>query len=460
MTTMNDESTFEARLTATFGRLADGARVDVDAVSLAAAVATSRRGGIGRWFDAMIRARTGSRWLVPILVGLLLLGLLAAAIIGARLLPERPEPLTRGVLESTGSMAEPRVAHTATLLADGRVLVTGGFTYLGDILTTDAAETYDPVMGTFTVVGHMHDQRERHVATRLADGHVLITGGEDNDAGEVFASAESFDPTSGTFSPAASMTSRREDHTAVLLRDGRVLVVGGRSDAYADSPLTPGIEVYDPTSDAWEVVSSTMSLGARNPTAIELNDGRVLITGARDLSSRSPSPTGTPYLALFEPGTGSYSLLGSASTGSTDPTWTDVVGAVEMPDGRVLLVDQEEGSVGVSRLLALDVSQGTFAKVADLPGPLTAAPVALGDGRVLFILASNTDCGSVSAFRFDPTEVTFEALGAVPRLGTCNGGGGLTATALADGTALIAGGHLGGGEAVVEAARLLIVETQ
>ena len=75
--------------------------------------------------------------------------------------------------------------------------------------------------GRFTSAGQMNSPRYYHEATLLKDGRVLITGGC-NRAGSL-ASAEIYDPASGIFVPAGEMTTARCGHTATLLLDGRVL---------------------------------------------------------------------------------------------------------------------------------------------------------------------------------------------------------------------------------------------
>ena len=49
--------------------------------------------------------------------------------------------------ESTGSMAAPRAGAVTTLLYDGRVLVTGGWSTSGDVV--DTTERYSPNGGAF-----------------------------------------------------------------------------------------------------------------------------------------------------------------------------------------------------------------------------------------------------------------------------------------------------------------------
>jgi WD40 repeat protein len=118
-----------------------------------------------------------------------------------------------GVFTVTGSMANGRQGHTATLLTDGRVLTAGGSS-----LAT--AELYDYKTGSFSPTGVMGVQRSGHTATLLPSGMVLIAGGSDS-------TAELYDPLTGLFGPTGGMEIGRSRHSAVLLQDGRVLVTGG-----------------------------------------------------------------------------------------------------------------------------------------------------------------------------------------------------------------------------------------
>jgi hypothetical protein len=97
-------------------------------------------------------------------------------------------------------MAAGRFGHTANLLSDGRVLITGG-SNSGDLNGPEvgsSAELYDPKTGTFGPTGSTTTDRFRHTATLLSDGRVLIAGGSWRDG-----SAEVYDPATGTFTRTA-----------------------------------------------------------------------------------------------------------------------------------------------------------------------------------------------------------------------------------------------------------------
>jgi hypothetical protein len=96
-------------------------------------------------------------------------------------------------------MTTRRFDHTATLLPDGTVLITGNATDVSAGLTS--AELYNPATGTFTATGDMTTSRSRQTATMLLDGRVLVAGGSYN--------APPYAPTSSAelYNPAALVPS-------------------------------------------------------------------------------------------------------------------------------------------------------------------------------------------------------------------------------------------------------------
>jgi hypothetical protein len=187
-----------------------------------------------------------------------------------------------GTWNSINPMNTARAAHTATLLPNGDVLVTGGAGgSLNALSVLSSAEIYNPGTGQWTPAQPMRTARVAHTATLLNNGKVLVVGGESSipnlRPGQSIPSAELYDPATGnwTFTGAPHIP-RGFGHTATLLPDGMVLVVGG--DRNEDESPTDTAEIYDPTSGVWTMTGS-MSDARQSPTATLLPNGTVLIAG-------------------------------------------------------------------------------------------------------------------------------------------------------------------------------------
>ena len=185
------------------------------------------------------------------------------------------DPGTRSFTR-VGDMVLPRWGSAAALLPDGRVLITGGFgndsAFQLPSRALDNAELFDPVTASFTEIRPMATRRFGHTATLLLDNRVLITGGEGDGTG--VASAEIFDPASGSFSAVGPMSVGRYSHTATLLPDGMVLVAGG----YSNHAVTAALELFDPATSTFASAGS-MSWARAQHTATLLLSGAVLIAG-------------------------------------------------------------------------------------------------------------------------------------------------------------------------------------
>jgi Tol biopolymer transport system component len=202
---------------------------------------------------------------------------------------------TTGTFGKTGSMSGPHRGHTATLLADGRVLVIGNGGETSAAGT--AADVYDPATGTFSRTGSMKYGRWLHTATLLADGRVLILGGR-TAKDSVRATAELYDPGSGRFSSAGSMRDGRQQHTATRLPDGRVFIAGGYWSDGQSWRVLSSTEMYDPASGQFREVGS-MGTARQGHGAVLLGDGRVLIVGGEELGNNGA--TGVSRAVLYQP---------------------------------------------------------------------------------------------------------------------------------------------------------------
>lgn len=318
----------------------------------------------------------------------------------------------------TAAMSVARVYHTATRLADGRVLVAGGTS--GTALAT--AQIYDPTLGTWSATGSMVSVRQLHKAVRLANGKVLIAGGYD--AGGVSQTSELYDPATGTWAASGILSTPRVDYSMTLLADGRVLIAGGRNSSFR----VASAEIYNPATNTWTVTGSIATTRWAHTAAL-LPDGRVLIA-AGDVSDTGV--TQTTSAEIYNPATGTWSATSPLTTARLEHAMETLA------DGRLIVAGGFSGSATLTSTEIYNPSTETWAATGAMSvGRGYTSLTRLPDGRVLIsggrLLSPSTFLSSAEIY--NPalgTWTTTSSMGTARQLHT--------STALADGRVLVTGG--------------------
>jgi hypothetical protein len=205
---------------------------------------------------------------------------------------------------AVGGLEVGRQSHRATLLFDGRVLVTGGYTqYTG---VTDVAEVFNPDQDRFfTLASRMNRARASHAQVLMQDGRVLLCGGRfESGPGQLptTAEAEIYDPGSNSFVAVAPMGTARYDHAAVLLGDGRILVTGGTGSTGSDLDTA---EVFNPATGQWTPFAARMIAPRATHGMVPFGINRFLVLGGSvsarhaellDVAAVTFTPTNVPAL--------------------------------------------------------------------------------------------------------------------------------------------------------------------
>ncbi|MFN8826251.1 MAG: Kelch repeat-containing protein [Planctomycetota bacterium] len=268
------------------------------------------------------------------------------------------DPVTQTTTTLTMNFA--RAGHGASLMGNGRVLVTGGLqafdlanplTLLTGIQVT--SEIFDPVTNTFTAGPNMLEARALHTSTTLTNGQVLIAGGISLlpivSIPTVSATAYRFNPTTNSFGLPAFFSGARFLHTAAPLSNGRVLLVGGLTLDFT-AFLTSGqitdlvigtrtdCQMFQTGAFGFGTFTTAngMQVGRAGAAVAPLPNGGALIAGGFQLTLDIPNSTfvanATDPADVFRQSPLGFTPTGSMAAPRLFPT------TVNLPDGTIMVV--------------------------------------------------------------------------------------------------------------------------
>ncbi|MFY1827429.1 Kelch repeat-containing protein [Myxococcus fulvus] len=343
-----------------------------------------------------------------------------------------------------GTLSDARTGHTATLLPDGRVLVTGGFAHASGSGALATVEVYDSADGgSWTTLAPLTEARGDHTATEVSGGMVLVVGGR---SGSVpTKSVELFDPSTGGSSQQDLAIAARASHGAVLLPGtDQVLVMGGGGNAgsgFRDSAS------YSVSGGTWSTSSGAMRLD-RNVLSVTLVGNRVFAVGGYGESGTQSS------YDVYTPGQGWNATSGTLGERRHAHAAAEI-GAGALATQLLVTGGKRTGDANTanasSEVIPTAVDGGTASTPADdlFDARFAHTATTLKSGDVLVVGGTDVDGDSLSTVElFDASLLQW---GMRPTLTTPRAGH--TATRLPDGSVLVIGGHGSSGAALRSAER-------
>ncbi len=334
-----------------------------------------------------------------------------------------------------------RAEHTATLLPNGKVLITGGYSYVNvtqaDHVTLASTELYDSATNTFTANSPLTTGRKAHTATSLPNGNVLVVGGTGGSG--ALASAELYNPGNATWSAVGPLARARSGHTATLLPNGNVLVVGGT----ADTSALASVELYNSATATWSTVTP-LARARSGHTATLLPNGNVLVVGGGDGKGDSSAE-------LFNPASNIWIRAAALNSARIRHS------ATLLPSGSVLVAGGYASITDPTSIERYDPATDTWSIAAAQIKPRTwHTATLLPNGKLLIAGGDGLYHTGASVELYDPAR---DILTATNSLNTARSRH--SATLLNNGKVFIAGGiiaaHDGFNFAVVGAADYLTV---
>jgi len=279
-------------------------------------------------------------------------------------------------------------ASTMLLLTDGTVMCQeqGGKRWRK--LTPDSSGSY--VNGTWSELAPMHWTRRYYASAVLADGRVLVSGGEYSDAGSETNKTEIYEPTTDTWTELTPPAGWPEigDAACAVLPDGRVLVGNLRDTRTA---------IFDPATD-------TFSAGPAKPASSSeeswvLLPDETVITVRCDSSRRADK-----YVAAAN----TWVDGGTLPTGIVEVSSSEIGAGVLLNDGRAFFA----GANGHNALYtppALASDPGTWTMGPDFPDDANGQTVGCKDTPACLLTSGKVliAAGPVNGMRNDFLSPTY-----------------------------------------------------
>ncbi len=273
------------------------------------------------------------------------------------------------------------------VLADGRVLVVGGFGGSSNPIGIANAEIFDPSTNTWTTVPSMAYRRWYPTATTLSDGRVLVTAGWQTSNHSNAGIPEIYNSSTNSWTQLTSANNPFETYPFIFqLPDGRVIHVGG-------SEYATTTDVLDLNAQSWSVMDSSIVDGGSSSM---YQPGKIMKAGSSSDSQGSGASSKTTFVL---------------DTAQTSPAWVQTpsmvyprsfFNLVTLPDDTVLAVggetDKNGGNIAnavyAAELWSPQTQVWTTMSSMHIPREYHSTALLLPDGRVV-VSGMGADFGNV-----------------------------------------------------------------
>lgn len=177
---------------------------------------------------------------------------------------------------------------------DGKIYVLGG--YPASRITVNTVQVYDSASNTWQLTTPL-PVAVNHPMPAVANRRIYVIGGQTDTGSAYVNTVQEFDPVTANWSLKASMPTARSAGAAAVIGD-LIYVAGGRP------PRGNDFAVYDAANNSWQTLPNLPT--QRNHLAACAIDGKIYVVGGR-LAAGFTSPM-TPVLEMFDPSTSEWTI--------------------------------------------------------------------------------------------------------------------------------------------------------
>ena len=309
-------------------------------------------------------------------------------------------------------------AKHMAMLSTGKVLVWS---------TGDNARVWNPTDGTFKLTPFTFGDLHCAGQSTLADGRVVVVGGQDGGTHNGTNITALFDPATETWTNGQPMTDLRWYATSTTLADGKVLATSGDAPDGTRSQIP---ELYDPATNTWVRLTGAQRDQGLYPFMFVLPNGLVYDAGPKtNTALLNPAGTGS-----WTPGpTALYSTNGYAES------------AVQYLPGKILRAGGGDPAIKTAMVVDMNVANPSWRAIDPMAFARRRMNLTiLADGTVMALGGTGSGDSEAAAVLageiWDPVTEDWTTVEAMAEARMYHS----SAIMLADGRVVIGGGEAGG----------------